>query len=90
MHSQYMGMCHAPALVTMTGDRLEGFDLRGMLDSIGTTAAQVTGLVSTIKEKPAPVYVPQQQQSGFDFQKYALPIGAAVAGLVLVLLLKGK
>lgn len=85
----YFGMCHAPALVTMTGEgeRLDGFDLRGILDSIGTTAAQVTGLISTVKEKPAPI-VTIQQTPAADYQKYLLPIGVGAGVLVLIMLLK--
>lgn len=88
---RYLAGCLSPYLVTMSGegDRLSGFNLTGLLNSIGTTAAQVTGLVSTIKERPAPV---QQQlpAAGGDWQKYMLPAGIAAGALVLFMLLKGK
>ena len=79
-----------PTLVTLEGDNFLGaFDLEKLLQEIGTSAAQVTGLVSTVKDtiNPPPQMIPEKKE--FDFRPFILP--AAGLGLILLItLLKGK
>jgi hypothetical protein len=80
MKSNRMGFSYYhPMLVTLQGD--ENFSLTGLIDSLGTAAAQATGLISTVKEGIAPSTVVVERK--VDLKPFILP----VTGLGLVLLI---
>lgn len=75
-----------PLLVTLNEEYPEidlmGFSLKGLIEQIGTTAAQVTGAVHTFKQ---PVVVQQEQpKPSIPTAYWAIP----AAGLGMLLLIK--